>query len=50
MSTPEIITYNDIQRLLADSTEIIKDWDTYTRFQKNRDAVLERLALIESKN
>jgi hypothetical protein len=41
--TRVVITQQELERLLKDSEEIARDWDTYVQFRQNRDAVLKYL-------
>lgn len=44
------ITQQDLERLLKDSEQIAKDWDTYLQFRQNRDAVLKEFMPSEGMN
>lgn len=50
MSLTNVITQQEFERLLKDSSEIASDWDTYAQFCRNRDAVLGQLLPKESLN
>lgn len=44
------MTQQDIERLLTESNEIARDWDTYEKFQQNRSAILQEFFPNEGLN
>lgn len=48
--TTAAITQQELERLLKESEDIARDWDTYVQFRQNRDAVLNRLIANEGLN
>ncbi len=44
------MTQADLERLLKESQEIARDWDTYVQFRRNRDAILEEFMPDETLN
>lgn len=48
--TSVVITQQELERLLKESEEIARDWDTYIQFRQNRDAMIKRLMVDEGLN
>jgi hypothetical protein len=48
--TSAVITQQELERLLKDSEEIARDWDTYIQFRQNRDALFKHLMVNEGRN
>ncbi|HEY9744658.1 MAG TPA: hypothetical protein V6C99_00405 [Oculatellaceae cyanobacterium] len=48
--TSAVITQQELERLLKESKEIAQDWDTYTQFRQNRDAILQQIMSSEGRN
>lgn len=48
--TSSVITQQELERLLKESEEIARDWDTYVQFKKNRDAMLKNFIPEETLN
>ncbi len=44
------ITQQELERLLKESEQIAKDWDTYLQFRKNREAILKEFLPREGAN
>lgn len=44
------ITQQELERLLKESEQIAKDWDTYLQFRKNREAILKAFLPTEGAN
>ncbi|WP_303673259.1 hypothetical protein [Vampirovibrio chlorellavorus] len=44
------ITQQELERLLKESEQIAKDWDTYLQFRKNREAILRQFLPSEGAN
>ncbi len=44
------ITQQELERLLKESEQIAKDWDTYLQFRKNREAILRQFLPTEGAN
>jgi hypothetical protein len=44
------MTQQELERLLRESEEIARDWDTFSQFRRNRDAVLKELMAEEGLN
>ncbi len=50
MSLIDVMTQQELERLLKDSKEIAEDWDTYVQFRRNRDAVMRQVFPKETLN
>lgn len=48
--TSAVITQQELERLLKESEEIARNWDTYIQFRQNRDAMMKHLMLDEGLN
>lgn len=44
------ITQQELERLLKESEQIAKDWDTYRQFRQNREAILKAFFASEGVN
>jgi hypothetical protein len=44
------ISQQDLERLLKESEQIASDWNTYTQFRQNRDAILKDFLADEGIN
>lgn len=40
----------DIEKLLKESETIARDWDTYSQFRQNRQAIMERFLSLSGEN
>lgn len=46
----EVITQQELERLLRESEQIANDWSAYLRFCRNRSAIRERFLPDEAPN
>jgi hypothetical protein len=44
------ITQEELERLLKESEQIAKDWNTYIQFRRNRDAIMKEFIPEEVMN
>lgn len=48
--TTRSMSQQELERLLKESEEIARDWDTYDQFRQNREAILHAQILQEGLN